>query len=74
MQLLAAMVDSNLLDKKTYEIYLSKFLVEAKQELKKQAIAEKQKAIEKAEMKKEDIKIIHHLTATTRKRIPAMKS
>ena len=53
---MAAMVDSNLLDKKTYEIYLSKFLVEAKQELKKQAIAEKQKAIVKAEMKKEDSK------------------
>ena len=56
MQLMAAMVDSNLLDKKTYEIYLSKFLVEAKQELKKQAIAEKQKSIVKAEMKKEDSK------------------
>jgi len=56
MQLLAVMVDSNLLDKKTYEIYLSKFLIEAKQELKKQAITEKQKAIVKAEMKKEDNK------------------
>jgi len=56
MQLMAAMTDSNLLDKKTYEIYLSKFLVEAKQELKKQAIAEKQKAIVKAELKKEHSK------------------
>ena len=56
MQLMAAMVDSNLLDKKAYEIYLSKFLIEAKQELKKQAIAEKQKAIVKAEMKKDDSK------------------
>ncbi len=56
MQLLAAMVDSNLVSAKDYEIYFSKFLIEAKQELKKQAIAEKQKAIEKAEMKKEDKK------------------
>jgi len=56
MHLLAVMVDSNLIDKKTYEIYLSKFLIEAKQELKKQAITEKQKSIVKAEMKKEDNK------------------
>lgn len=56
MQLLAVLVDSNLVDKKVYEIYLSKFLIEAKQELKKQAIAEKQKAIEKAELNKDDKK------------------
>ncbi len=56
MQLLAAMVDSNLVDQKDYDIYFSKFLIEAKQELKKQAIAEKQKAIEKAEQGKEDKK------------------
>jgi len=56
MQLLAVMVDSNLVDKKVYDIYFSKFLMEAKQELKKQAIAEKQKAIEKAELNKEDKK------------------
>jgi uncharacterized protein YbaP (TraB family) len=56
MQLLAVMVDSNLVDKKLYDIYFSKFLIEAKQELKKQAIAEKQKAIVKAEQNKEDKK------------------
>ncbi len=56
MQLLAVMVDSNLVDKKVYDIYFSKFLIEAKQELKKQAITEKQKAIEKAELNKEDKK------------------
>jgi uncharacterized protein YbaP (TraB family) len=56
MQLLAAMVDSNLVDKKVYDIYFSKFLIEAKQELKKQVIAEKQKAIVKAELNKEDKK------------------
>ena len=56
MQLLAAMVDSNLVNQKDYDIYFSKFLIEAKQELKKQSIAEKQKAIEKAEQGKEDKK------------------
>jgi len=56
MRLLAVMVDSNLVDKKLYDIYFSKFLIEAKQELKKQAIAEKQKAIVKAEQNKEDKK------------------
>jgi uncharacterized protein YbaP (TraB family) len=56
MQLLAAMVDSGMVTTKDYDIYFSKFLIEAKQELKKQAIAEKQKAIEKAELKKDDKK------------------
>lgn len=56
MQLLAEMVDSNLVSQKDYDIYFSKFLIEAKQELKKQAIAEKQKAIEKAEQGKENKK------------------
>lgn len=56
MQLLGEMVDSNLVSHKDYEMYFSKFLIEAKQELKKQAIAEKQKAIEKAEQGKEDKK------------------
>ena len=56
MQLLAEMADSNLVKPKDYEMYFSKFLIEAKQELKKQAIAEKQKAIEKAEQKKQDKK------------------
>lgn len=49
MELLARMVDSNLVAAKDYSIYYSKFLIEAKQELKKQSIAEKKKAIEKAE-------------------------
>lgn len=56
LQLLAAMVDSNLVDQKDYDIYFSKFLIEAKQELKRQDIAEKQKSIEKAEQGKEDKK------------------
>jgi hypothetical protein len=49
MQLLAELVDSNLVQRKQYDAYYSKFLLEAKQEMKKQAIAEKKKAIEKAE-------------------------
>jgi uncharacterized protein YbaP (TraB family) len=56
MQLLGQMVDSNLLTPKDYQIYFSKFFIEAKQELKKQAIAEKNKAIKKAEEDKEDKK------------------
>jgi uncharacterized protein YbaP (TraB family) len=54
MNLLAQMVDSSLVKPKDYETYFSKFLIEAKQELKKQAIAEKKRQIEKEEQKKED--------------------
>lgn len=52
MDLLETMADSNLLQPKDYEAYFSKFLIEAKQELKKQSIAEKKRAIEKAEESK----------------------
>lgn len=54
MDLLALMTDSNLIQAKDYESLFSKFLIEAKQELKKQAIAEKKRLIEKEENKKED--------------------
>ncbi|HET6994563.1 MAG TPA: hypothetical protein VFI06_06260, partial [Chitinophagaceae bacterium] len=54
MKLLGQMVDSNLVKPKDYQPYFSKFLIEAKQELKKQAIAEKNKAIKKAENDKDD--------------------
>ena len=53
MRLLGLMVDSNLVRPNDYESWFSKFLIEAKQELKKQSIAEKKKAIEKAEENKE---------------------
>ena len=56
MHLLKRMVDSNLVKAKDYEIYYSKFLVEAKQQLKKQAIEEKKSAIEKAEGEKTETK------------------
>ena len=56
MRLLCKMVDSNLVKAKDYEIYFSKFLIEAKQELKKQAIEEKKSAIEKAENEKTEAK------------------
>ncbi len=49
MSLLGEMVDSNLLKPADYASYFSKFLLEAKLELKKQAIAEKNKSIQKAE-------------------------
>ncbi|HEU5165758.1 MAG TPA: TraB/GumN family protein [Chitinophagaceae bacterium] len=56
MRLLRKMVDSNLVKAKDYEIYYSKFLIEAKQQLKKQAIEEKKSAIEKAEGEKTEAK------------------
>jgi hypothetical protein len=56
MRVLGQMVDSNLVQPKDYQLYFSKFLIEAKQELKKQAIAEKNKAIKKAEEDKADKK------------------
>ena len=56
MHLLRRMVDSNLVKAKDYEIYYSKFLIEAKQQLKKQAIEEKKSAIEKAEDEKAETK------------------
>lgn len=49
MSLLGQMVDSGFVKADDYKPYFSKFLLEAKQELKKQVIAEKQKAIHKAE-------------------------
>jgi hypothetical protein len=57
MHLLRKMVDSNLVKAKEYEIYYSKFLIEAKQQLKKQNIEEKKSAIEKRRMKKQKQKL-----------------
>src|SRR5436190_330626 len=48
MRLLGRMIDSNLVSSSDYDIYFSKFLLEARQELKKQAITEKKKMIKKA--------------------------
>ncbi|HUM65602.1 MAG TPA: hypothetical protein PLV32_07155, partial [Chitinophagaceae bacterium] len=62
MSLLAELIDSNLVHKNDYDFYFSKFLVEARQELKKQSIAEKRKAIERAEKEKLDRKTIELLT------------
>jgi len=53
MGLLKVMVDSNLVKPKEYESFSAKFLLEAKQELKRQAILEKKRLIEKAEEDKE---------------------
>ncbi|MBL7757746.1 MAG: hypothetical protein JNL59_10135, partial [Chitinophagaceae bacterium] len=54
MMLMAEMVDSSLLKPADYESYYSKFLLEAKQEVRKQAILEKQKSIKEAEKKRDD--------------------
>ncbi len=54
MNLLEQLVDSNLIKPTEYEMYFNKFFIEAKQALKKQAIAEKKKQIEKAISKNDD--------------------
>jgi len=56
MNLLSDMIDSNLVHPEDYEVYFSKFLIEAKQELKKQSVAEKKKAIAKAKVSREENK------------------
>ncbi len=56
MRLLGRMIDSSLVKTTDYEMYFSKFLLEARQELKKQAIAEKKRAIRKAEESKSEKK------------------
>lgn len=64
MKLLGQMVDSNIINPKDYEAYFGKFLLEAKQELKKQSIAEKKKAIQLAEENKSGIKKPSYLSDT----------
>jgi uncharacterized protein YbaP (TraB family) len=54
MYLMAHLVDSNLVSAKDYELYVSKFLIEAKQAYKKQVIAEKNKQIEEAQKDEDD--------------------
>lgn len=49
MSLLGEMVDSGLVKRDDYKMYYSKFLLEAKQEWRKQVLTEKQKSIHKAE-------------------------
>ncbi|MBB1284645.1 TraB/GumN family protein [Flavisolibacter sp. BT320] len=56
MALMGRLVDSSLLVPAAYEAYLPKFLLEAKQDLKKQMIREKSRAIEKLK-KEEDAEI-----------------
>ena len=61
MRLLRTMVDSNLVTARDYDMYMSKFLIEAKQELKRQAIAEKESAIKKAEDEKKRSKTFQRI-------------
>jgi uncharacterized protein YbaP (TraB family) len=49
MQLMQVLVDSNYLKASDYEVYYTKLMIEAKQALKKQFIAEKSKSIEWAQ-------------------------
>jgi len=54
MSLTDLLLDSNLIAAKDYEAYLPKFVIEAKQLLKKQLIREKTKSIEKAKENDEE--------------------
>ena len=54
MELLKNLLDQGLIGSQDYKEYFNKFFIEAKQELKKQAIAEKKKAIDKAEKDREE--------------------
>jgi hypothetical protein len=54
IQLLREMVDSNRISAKDYEAYYQKFMLEAKQEMKKQVIIEKNRSIEKAQIDPSD--------------------
>lgn len=64
MKLLGRMVDSNLVQARDYEPYYSKFLLEAKQLIRKQSIAEKRKAIVKAEEQKKEVRKPSYLDDT----------
>jgi hypothetical protein len=54
MQLMQLLIDSNYLKGSDYDIYFTKFLMEAKQAWKKQSIGEKSKSIEAAQLQVED--------------------
>ena len=62
MNLAATLVDSSLITGKDYESYQTKFLIEAKQLLKKQMIMEKNKAIEKAQKDGKDDSNIYNFS------------
>ncbi len=63
MKILGEMADSNIVKPADYEMYFNKFLLEARQELKKQSIAEKKKAIKMAEESKEERKPLYYYDA-----------
>jgi uncharacterized protein YbaP (TraB family) len=54
MDIAGTLIDSNMIGAKDYEMYEPKFLIEAKQLLKKQMIIEKNKSIEKAQKEDDD--------------------
>lgn len=49
LNLMGRLIDSSLLQPSDYELYFSKFYLEARQELKRQAVSETKKSIDKAE-------------------------
>jgi len=67
MRLLRVMADSNLLLPAELDAYVSKFFIEIKQGLKKQAIEEKKSAIQKAEEDKKTVKNYYYSNTETDK-------
>jgi uncharacterized protein YbaP (TraB family) len=57
MSILREMVDSNMVKAKEYKEYMPKFLLKARQEVKRQAIQDQQKAIRQVEQGKEEAAI-----------------
>src|SRR5215203_242231 len=60
MNLAGTLIDSNMIDAKDYETYVTKFLIQAKQLLKKQMIIEKNKSIEKAQKDDDAVNIYNY--------------
>ena len=68
IRLIRAMVNDSLLTPKDYSAYFSRFLLEARQELKRNKILEKQSDIQEAEAKKDDEYSENRITGNQRER------
>ena len=64
MNLAGTLIDSSMISAKDYEPYVTKFLIEAKQLLKKQMILEKNKSIVKAQKDEDATAFITRTRAT----------
>ena len=65
MELTGTLIDSNMINVKDYDAYVTRFVIEAKQLLKKQMIIEKNKSIEKAEKDDDDDRNVYSYNTKT---------